>query len=346
MGGEEGERGKGKGGRTYGNADLGRMATSQRSRVVSAAQRRRVSYHSPRQREANGSVTLDEENGHAQVRLLDIPTPVGLVRWSPDLLRDNVVHGHGEEIQQVEGDVIGQGVAANVADGRALDHQRVVPSGDVPDEINVIRVHLEEGFNEKRGVPTAEHPRKEPIAADEGDRCVHRVLVAIRRTRREDGGGILAYDMAKGRGYNTTKLRRSEESAKGGVGGRGRERSVLGGQCERTGGRGGFFTSCSGAGCAFATRLGLILIVRVLVQPQQSRALSGWPTTIILLCLTSHRICLWHRYLWHTVSIGATVTGSLAGPPFWEKDARNLEPGWTSQSSAELGITLLMGGAW
>ena len=178
------------------------MATSQRSRVVSAAQRRRISYHSPRQRQADGTVTLNEENGHAQVRLLDIPTPVGLVRWSPDLLRDDVVHGHGEEIQQVEGDVVGHCVVASVAHGRALNHQRVVPSGHVPDEIDVIRVHLEEGFNEKRGVPSAEHPHKEPIAADEGDRCVHRVqvLVAIRRTRREDGGGILAYDMAKGGG--------------------------------------------------------------------------------------------------------------------------------------------------
>ena len=75
---------------------------------------------------------------------------------------------------------------------------------------------------------------------------------------------------------------------------------------------------------------------------QQSRALSGWPTTIILLCLTSYRICLWHRYLWHTVSGSrATLTVSLARPPFWERP-RNLEPGWTSQSSAELGIILLI----
>jgi len=158
------------------------MATSQRSRAVSAAQRRRVSYHRPRQRQANGTVTLNEENGHAQVRLLDIPTPVGLVRWGPDLLRDNVVHGHGDEIQQPEGDVVGgHGVAASLADGRPLDHQRIVPSGHVPDDTDLPRVRLEEGFNVRRGVPLAEHPHEEPVAADEWDRCVHiRVLGATR----------------------------------------------------------------------------------------------------------------------------------------------------------------------
>jgi len=177
------------------------MATSQRSRAVSAAQRRRVPYHRPRQLQANGTGTLNEENGHAQVRLLDVPTPVGLVRWSPDLLRDNVVHGHGDEIQQPEGDVVaGHGVGGSFADRRPLDHQRIVPSGHVPDEIDLPRVRLEEGFNEKRGVPLAEHPHKEPVAADEGDRRVHImvvVLVAIRRRRREEGGGILAYCMTK-----------------------------------------------------------------------------------------------------------------------------------------------------
>ena len=176
------------------------MATPQRGRAVSAAQRRRVSYHRPRQRQADGTVTLNEENGHAEVRLLDVPTPVGLVRWSPDLLRDNVVHGHGDEIQQPEGDVVDHGVVASLADGRPLDHQRVVPSGHVPDYIDVPRVHLEEGLNEKRGVPLAEHPHKKPVAADEEDRGVRIrvVLVAIRRRRREEGGGILAYDISKG----------------------------------------------------------------------------------------------------------------------------------------------------
>ena len=121
------------------------MATSQRSRVVSAAQRRRVSYHSPWQRQAKGAVTLNEENGHVQVRMLDIPTPVELVRWSPELLRENVVYGHGgEEIQQPEGDVVGHGIVASAADGRVLDHQRPVPPGHAPDEIHVIRVRLEE----------------------------------------------------------------------------------------------------------------------------------------------------------------------------------------------------------
>ena len=75
-----------------------------------------------------------------------------------------------------------------------------MPSGHVTDEIDLPRIRLEEGFNEKRGVPLAEHSHKEPVAADEGDSCEHirRVLVAIRRRPREEGGGILAYAMAKG----------------------------------------------------------------------------------------------------------------------------------------------------
>ena len=98
------------------------MAASQRSGAVSAAQQRRVPHHRSGQRQANVTVTLNEEDGHAQVRLLDVPAPVGLVRWSPDLLRDNVVHGHGDEIQQAERDVVGHGVVVSVAGVRPLDH--------------------------------------------------------------------------------------------------------------------------------------------------------------------------------------------------------------------------------
>ena len=43
---------------------------------------------------------------------------------------------------------------------------------------------------------------------------VHTVSMGMRNQRDIDGGGILAYDIAKGEGeYNTTRPQRSEESA-------------------------------------------------------------------------------------------------------------------------------------
>jgi hypothetical protein len=168
------------------------MATPKRSRTVSAAQRRRVSDRRPRQWKANGAVILNEKDRHAQIGLLDVPTPVGLVRWGPDLLWDNVERGLGDKIQQPEWViVVGQDVVAGVADGGPLDHQGVGPSGHVPDETDVPRVHLEEGLNEKRCVPFSEHPHEEPVAADEGDRCVHMVLVVTRQGGVSRGGTLI-----------------------------------------------------------------------------------------------------------------------------------------------------------
>jgi len=173
------------------------MATPKRSSAVGATQRRRVSDRCPRQWQANGAVILNEKDGHAQTGLLDVPTPVGLVRWGPDLLWDNVVEGaegqaRGDKIQEPERViVVGQGIAAGVADGRPLDHQGVGPSGHVPDETDLPRVHLEEGLDEKRCVPLSEHPHEEPVAADEGDRSVHDVLVATRRVGVSRGGTLV-----------------------------------------------------------------------------------------------------------------------------------------------------------
>jgi hypothetical protein len=148
------------------------MATPKRSSGVGAAQRRRVSHRRPRQWQADGAVILNEEDGHAQSGLLDIPTPVRLVWWGPDLLGDNLVGGQGDKIQDPKlGFVVDQGVAAGVADGRRLDHQRAGPSWYVPDEMDVPRVHLEEGFNEKPCVSLSKHPNEEPVAADKGYIC-------------------------------------------------------------------------------------------------------------------------------------------------------------------------------
>jgi len=148
------------------------MATPKRSSAVGAAQRRRVPDRRPCQRQANGAIILNEKHGHAQIGLLDIPSPIRLIRWGPDLLRDNAVDGPGDEIQEPEWGIVGHDVVAGVADGRPLDHQGVGPSGHVPDEIDVPRVHLEEGLNEKRCVPLSKHSHEETIAADEGYGCV------------------------------------------------------------------------------------------------------------------------------------------------------------------------------
>jgi hypothetical protein len=112
------------------------------------------------------------------MRLLDIPTPVRLVRWAPDPLRDNVVHGRGDEIQDPARVIVDHRVVWSVTDGRARRHQRVVPSWHVPDEMDFVRVRLEEGFNEKCRISRAKHSHKETVAADEGDRCVHRAREA------------------------------------------------------------------------------------------------------------------------------------------------------------------------
>ena len=115
------------------------------------------------------------------MRLLDKPMPVR-ARWGPDLLRDNAVHRRGDEIQDPEKLIVGHCVVWSVTDGRPRGHQRVVPSWHVPDEKDFVRVHLEEGFNEKCRITRAKHPHYETVAADEGDRCGY-VLIAtgIRR---------------------------------------------------------------------------------------------------------------------------------------------------------------------
>jgi hypothetical protein len=125
----EGRRKRG----TYGNADLGGVATSQRGGHVRRTQRP-VSGYRAGQRQANRAVVLNEKDGHAQVCLLDVSAPVRLVRWGPDLLGDDVVHGRGDDVQKPEGPVVGvDGVDASVVDGGRPGHERIVPSGYVPD---------------------------------------------------------------------------------------------------------------------------------------------------------------------------------------------------------------------
>ena len=106
------------------------------------------------------------------MRLLGIPTPVRLVRWGPDLLRDNVAHGRGDEIQGPERVIVGHCVVGSVTDGRPRDHQCVVPSWHVPDEMDFVRGRLEDGFDEKCRISRAKHSHKETVAADEVDICV------------------------------------------------------------------------------------------------------------------------------------------------------------------------------
>ena len=162
------------------------------------------------------------------MRLLDIPTPVRLVRWEPDLLRDNVVHGRGDEIQDPERVIVDHCVVRSVTDGRPRGHQRAVPSWHVRDEKDFVRVHLEEGFNEKLRIARAKHPHYETVAADEGDRHVllrvairlrvhWGVLVAIRRVRRDEGAGILAEYIpgSEGRGRGDISQQWCSESPSG-----------------------------------------------------------------------------------------------------------------------------------
>ena len=190
------------------------------------------------------------------MRLLDIPTPVRLVRWGPDLLRDNVVHGRGDEIQDPERVIVDHCVVWSVTDGRPRGHQRAVPSWHVRDEKDFVRVHLEEGFNEKCRITRAKHPHYETVAADEGDRhvllrvairlWVHwGVLVAIRRVRRDEGAGILAGyipGIVKGEGgviylsNGALRVRQGRER---------KERSVLGVGMRGSEGGEGRLASCS-----------------------------------------------------------------------------------------------------
>lgn len=92
-----------------------------------------------------------------------------------------MAHGQGDEVQEPERMVVGYCVYTSAVDGRPLNHQRMMPSGHVPDEKDVANVHLEEGLNEKCPISLAKHLHKETIAADEGDGYVYVILVAIRR---------------------------------------------------------------------------------------------------------------------------------------------------------------------
>jgi len=108
------------------------------------------------------------------MRLLDIWTPVRVVRWNPNVLRDDGIRGRGNIIQNPEGLVFDHCNVAIVPDGRPRDHQRVGPSWHVPDEIkNVSRVHLEQGSNEKFRISQAKHldeeTVEETVVTNEGD---------------------------------------------------------------------------------------------------------------------------------------------------------------------------------
>jgi hypothetical protein len=103
-GGREGGQKKGER-ETYGDANLSGVATSEGGRFASLAQRRGVARDRALQREADGAVILNEKDGHVQVGLLDVPTPVGLIWWAPDCLRDDVAGGRGDIVEKPEREV-------------------------------------------------------------------------------------------------------------------------------------------------------------------------------------------------------------------------------------------------
>lgn len=169
---------------TYGNANLSGVSPSQRGGHIRTTQQCPVSGQRTCQRQANCAIILNKKDGHAQARLLDVSSPVGLVRWGPYFLGDDVVHGRGNDVQKPKRllTIVRRidGVDASVVDGGPRGHQRIVPSGHVPDQIDVSNIHLEQRFYEKRRISPAEHLCQESLAADKGDRCVGLVLVAIR----------------------------------------------------------------------------------------------------------------------------------------------------------------------
>jgi hypothetical protein len=91
-----------------------------------------------------------------------------------------VVYGQGDEVQKIEGLIVGaECVDTSVLGGRNLGHHGVVPSGHVPDKMDVSRVNLEKRFNEKCRVSLAKHPCEESIPMDEGDGSKGLVTIAI-----------------------------------------------------------------------------------------------------------------------------------------------------------------------
>ncbi len=146
------------------------MSTAEGSRFVCISQRRGVPHRSAWQRQADLAVILHEEDRHAEVGLLDVAAPVGLVRGAPDLLGDDGDMGQGDKIEEPERVlVVGEGVGVRAGHGRPRDHQRVVPAGHVAEEMHVARVHLEERLDEEGRVSVAEHPHEIAVAAGERD---------------------------------------------------------------------------------------------------------------------------------------------------------------------------------
>lgn len=148
------------------------MSTAEGSRPVRITQRRGVAHRGARQRQADDAGALHEEDGHAEVRLLDVPAPVRLVRGRPDLLRDDDEPGQGDEVEEPERVlvvVVGERVGVRAGRGRPRDHQRAVPAGHVADEVDVPRGHLEERLDEERRISLAEHPDEVAVAARERD---------------------------------------------------------------------------------------------------------------------------------------------------------------------------------
>ena len=79
----------GRGRETYSNTDLSGVPSAEGSRPIRIPERRGVAHGGAWQRETNHAVILYEEDGHAEVCLLYIAAPVGLVWGAPYLLRDD-----------------------------------------------------------------------------------------------------------------------------------------------------------------------------------------------------------------------------------------------------------------
>ena len=142
------------------------------------AQRRGVPDRCAWQREADHAVALHEKDGHAQVCLLDVAAPVGLVWGAPYLLRDDGDVGHGDEVEEPERVlVVRERVGLRAGDGRPRDHQRVVPARHVAHEVHLSRVHLEERLDEEGRISCAEHPHEIAVAAGEVDTSILVILV-------------------------------------------------------------------------------------------------------------------------------------------------------------------------
>ena len=174
-GGGGGERKK-----TYSNTDLSGVSSAEGSRPIRIPERRGVAHRSSWQREANHAVILNEENGHAEVCLLYVAAPVGLVWGAPYLLRDDGEAGQGNKVEEPERVlVVRERVGARAGHGRLRDHQRVWPARYVADQGHLPRVHLEERLEEECRVSFAEHPHEIPVAVGERDLGIERILVIL-----------------------------------------------------------------------------------------------------------------------------------------------------------------------